>query len=250
MTNNNMIFVANWKMHGNFNDISKVKTVLNLIKNKKYKKIKIIYCPPFTLLKSFSNYFNNTKLNIGAQNCYYKSDYGPYTGNVNAKLIKSAGAKYIILGHSENRNEGETDLLINHKIKSVLKEKLSVIFCVGETIHEKKKKITFQVLKRQISKGLKGIKNTNKIIIAYEPVWSIGSGIIPSRNELEKNIKNINKILKQLKFKNSIKILYGGSVNSKNANEISKIDGIGGLLVGGASLNSKKFVDIIKKTSN
>ena len=141
MTNNNMIFVANWKMHGNFNDISKVKTVLNLIKNKKYKKIKIIYCPPFTLLKSFSNYFNNTKLNIGAQNCYYKSDYGPYTGNVNAKLIKSAGAKYIILGHSENRNEGETDLLINQKIKSVLKEKLSIIFCIGETIDEKKKKL-------------------------------------------------------------------------------------------------------------
>ncbi len=224
MTNNNMIFVANWKMHGNFNDISKVKTVLNLIKNKKYKMIKIIYCPPFTLLKSFSNYFNNTKLNIGAQNCYYKSDYGPYTGNVNAKLIKSTGAKYIILGHSENRNEGETDLLINQKIKSVLKEKLT--------------------------KGLKGIKNTNKIIIAYEPVWSIGSGIVPSRNELEKNIKNIKKILKQFKFKNSVKILYGGSVNSKNANEISKIDGIGGLLVGGASLNSKKFVDIIKKTSN
>ena len=98
--------------------------------------------------------------------------------------------------------------------------------------------------------GLKGIKNTNKIIIAYEPVWSIGSGIVPSRNELEKNIKNIKKILKQFKFKNSVKILYGGSVNSKNANEISKIDGIGGLLVGGASLNSKKFVDIIKKTSN
>ena len=141
-------------------------------------------------------------------------------------------------------------MLINQKIKSVLKEKLSIIFCIGETIDEKKKKITFQVLKRQISKGLKGIKNINKIIIAYEPVWSIGSGIIPSRNELEKNIKNINKILKQLKFKNSIKILYGGSVNSKNANEFSKIDGIGGLLVGGASLNSKKFVDIIKKTSN
>ena len=85
---------------------------------------------------------------------------------------------------------------------------------------------------------------------SYEPIWSIGSGIVPSRNELEKNIKSIKKILKQFKFKNSVKILYGGSVNSKNANEFSKIDGIGGLLVGGASLNSKKFVDIIKKTSN
>ena len=250
MTNNNMIFVANWKMHGKFNDILKVKTVLNLIKNQKYKKIKIIYCPPFTLLKSFSNYFNNSKLHIGAQNCHYKSDYGPYTGNVNAKLIKSAGAKYIILGHSENRIEGETDLIINQKIKSASKEKLNIIFCIGETITEKKKNITFHVLKRQLSKGLKGIKNLNKIIIAYEPVWSIGSGIVPSRNELEKNVKNIKKILKQFKFKNSVNVLYGGSVNPKNANEISKIDGIDGLLVGGASLNSKKFVDIIKKTSN
>ncbi len=237
-------------MHGNFNDILKVKTVLNLIKNHKYKKIKIIYCPPFTLLKSFSNYFKNTKLHTGAQNCHFKSDYGPHTGNVNAKLIKSAGAKYIILGHSENRSEGETDLIINQKIKSVLSEKLNIIFCIGETKAEKKKNITFQVLKRQLSKGLKDIKNINKIIIAYEPVWSIGSGIVPSKNELEKNIKNIKKILKQFKFKKSIKILYGGSVNSKNANEISKIDGIGGLLVGGASLNSKNFVDIIRKTSN
>ena len=115
---------------------------------------------------------------------------------------------------------------------------------------KRKKKITFQVLKKQISKGLKGIKNINKIIIAYEPVWSIGSGIVPSKNELEKNIKNIKKILKQFKFKNPVKILYGGSVNPKNANEISKIVGIDGLLVGGASLNSKKFIDIIKKTSN
>ncbi len=250
MTNNNMIFVANWKMHGNFNDISKVKTVLNLIKNKKFKKIKVIYCPPFTLLQSFSNFFKNTKFCTGAQNCHYKNEYGPYTGNINAKLIKSTGAKYIILGHSENRNEGETDILINQKIKSALKEKLNIIFCIGETKAEKKKKITFQVLKKQLSRGLKNIKKTNKILIAYEPVWSIGSGIVPSKEELENNLKNIKKILRECNFKNTIKILYGGSVNPKNANEISKIDGIGGLLIGGASLNSKKFIDIIKKSSN
>ena len=115
---------------------------------------------------------------------------------------------------------------------------------------EKKRKKTRSVISKQIKLGLNKVKDKSKIFVAYEPVWSIGSGIVPSRNELEKNIKNIKKILKQFKFKNSVKILYGGSVNSKNANEFSKIDGIGGLLVGGASLNSKKFVDIIKKTSN
>ena len=245
-----MIFVANWKMHGIFSDISKVKIVSKLLKNKKYKKLKVVYCPPFTLLKSFSDHYKNTKISVGAQNCYYKSEFGPYTGSINAKLIKNSGAKYVILGHSESRSDGETDKIINHKINAALKENLSIIFCIGETSAEKKKKFTFKVLKKQLHVGLKNIKYLNNIIIAYEPVWSIGSGMVPKMEELQKNVKDIKNILKRLKFKKSLKILYGGSVNSKNVNELDSVKNIDGFLVGGASQDAKKFIDIIKKTYN
>ena len=250
MTNNNMYFIANWKMYGNIADISKSKSVVRLSNLKKFKKTKIIYCPPYTLLNTFYERVKNSNISIGAQNCHSNSEYGAFTGSVNAKLIKSSGAKFVILGHSENRKNGENDLIINKKIHSVLKENLNVIFCIGETLTEKKNKKTYSVLKKQITKGLKGIKKINNIMIAYEPVWSIGTGFIPNNSELLKNISNIKKILKKLKKYSNIKILYGGSVNPKNIRELAQIKAINGFLVGGASLNSKKFIDIIKKTIN
>ena len=245
-----MYFVANWKMYGNTVDINKAISVIKLTKLKKFKKHKIIYCPPYTLLETFYNKIKNSNISIGAQNCHSNSDYGPFTGSINAKLIKSTGAKYIILGHSENRNNGETDLSINKKIHSALKENLKVIFCIGEKLSEKKKKNTYKVLKKQLSNGLKGIKKFENIIVAYEPVWSIGTGIIPKNLELSRNINNIKKILTKLKKSTNIKILYGGSVNSKNANELAQIKEINGFLIGGASLSVKKFIDIIKKSIN
>ncbi len=250
MTNNKMYFVANWKMYGNKADIDKSKSLINLIKNKKYKKNKIIYCPPYTLLKSFYDKVKNTNISIGAQNCHSNYDYGAYTGSINAKLIKSTGAKYIILGHSENRNNGESDSIINKKIHSAIRESLKVIFCIGEKISEKRKNNTYRVLRKQINNGLKGIKKTENIIVAYEPVWSIGTGIIPKNSELSKNINNIKKILYKLKKIKNSKILYGGSVNPKNVKELAKIKEINGFLVGGASLSAKKFIDIIKKSIN
>ena len=250
MTNNNIYFIANWKMHGNIADINKSKSVVRLSNLKKFKKTKIIYCPPYTLLNTFYERVKNSNISIGAQNCHSHSEYGAFTGSVNAKLIKSSGAKFVILGHSENRKNGENDLIINKKIHSVLKENLNVIFCIGETLTEKKNKKTYSVLKKQITKGLKGIKKINNIMIAYEPVWSIGTGYIPNNSELLKNINNIKKILKKFKKSSSIKILYGGSVNPKNIRELAQIKAINGFLVGGASLNSKKFIDIIKKTIN
>jgi len=248
MTNNNMYFIANWKMHGNTADINKSKSVIKLANLKKYKILKIIYCPPFTLLKIFFDKIKNSNVFIGAQNCHSASSYGAYTGSINAKLVKSTGAKYIILGHSENRKSGETDKIINKKIHSALKENLKVIFCIGEKLSEKRKKNTYNILRKQLINGLKGIKKIENIIIAYEPVWSIGTGVVPKNSELTANIRNIKKILYKFKKSKINKVLYGGSVNPNNAKELAKIKEINGFLVGGASLSPKKFIDIIKKS--
>tara|TARA_B100000965_G_scaffold317740_1_gene278351 strand:+ start:218 stop:970 length:753 start_codon:yes stop_codon:yes gene_type:complete len=250
MTNNNIYFIANWKMNGNLADINKSRSVIKLSKLKKYEKKKIIYCPPFTLLNIFYNKVKNSNISIGAQNCHTKTEYGAFTGSINAKLIKSTGAKYIILGHSENRSSGETDSIINEKIHSALKENLKIIFCIGEKLSDKRKKNTIKILRKQINNGLKGIKKFNNIIVAYEPVWAIGTGITPQNSELIKNIKNIKKIFTKLKKSINIKILYGGSVDPKNSKELAKLKEINGFLIGGSSLNTKKFIDIIKKSTN
>tara|TARA_B100000686_G_C16545223_1_gene839516 strand:+ start:33 stop:785 length:753 start_codon:yes stop_codon:yes gene_type:complete len=250
MTNNNMYFIANWKMHGNTRDIERTKPIINLSKQKKYRRHKIIYCPPYTLIRSFYKKIKKSRILLGAQNIHSNIDFGPFTGSINSKLIKMAGAKYVIIGHSENRNQGDTDLIINKKIKSALKENLKVIFCIGEKLLEKKKKITNRILKKQIYLGLSKINKHDNIIISYEPVWSIGTGVIPKNSELIININYIRKILNSLKINSKMKILYGGSVNSANINNLAQINGINGFLVGGASLNPKKFIDIIKKSIN
>jgi triosephosphate isomerase len=159
-------------------------------------------------------------------------------------MLKDAGAKYIILGHSENRQSGENNKLINLKIKNSIKSGLKIIFCIGETLSQKRKKNTNKILSQQIIQGLKNIKNKKNIIIAYEPVWAIGSGLIPKNSEIFEIVKFIKN-----KVKGS-KVLYGGSVNSKNINLLKKIDNVDGFLVGGASQNSNNFIDIIKKTFN
>ena len=147
-----MYFVANWKMYGNTRDIERSNSVVKLTKLKKYKNHKIIYCPPYTLLKIFYDKIKKSRVIIGAQNCHSNSEFGPFTGSINSKLIKSTGAKYVIIGHSENRKQGDTDIDINKKIKSSLKENLKVIFCIGEKITEKKKNNTYSVLKKKIRK--------------------------------------------------------------------------------------------------
>ena len=165
-------------------------------------------------------------------------------------MIKNLGAKYIIIGHSENRAAGDTDSTINKKIYSALKSNLSVIFCIGETLSQKRKKLTNTILKSQIINGLRNLKTNKKIILAYEPVWSIGSGLIPKNSELLKNILFIKKILKKISMLKNTKILYGGSVNPKNIKVLNNIDELDGYLIGGASQNSKKLIDIVKKTFN
>ena len=247
---NKILFIANWKMFGDLNSVKSIKSVVNLSKKKNYKNAKIIYCPPYTLLNYFVIKTRKTNLDVGAQNCHYEINTGPYTGSISSTMIKKLGAKYVIIGHSENRSNGETNTQINKKIHSAILSNLNVIFCIGENLFEKRNKKTNKILKQQIDLGLKKIKKIDKIIFAYEPVWSIGTGKVLTNKELTKQVINIKKIIKN-KFKNQkTKIIYGGSVNNQNINNLKQIKEINGFLIGGASQNSKKFIDIIKKTIN
>ena len=249
MTNNNIIFIANWKMNGEKRNISDINNTIDFLKKSKTNKYQIIYCPPFTLLSTIKTLVKKSKIKVGAQNLYHLRDYGPYTGSINSKLIKSTGADYVIIGHSENRNL-ETNKIINKKIEVALKEKLKVIFCIGETLNEKKNKKTNIILRKQITEALRNIKKINNIIFAYEPRWAIGTGKIPKLSDLKKNFKYISKIIANLKKNQKINIIYGGSVNAQNANELIKIRDLKGFLIGSASLRSKNFIDIIKKSTN
>jgi len=237
-------------MFGDVKSINSLNKVIKISKSRKFNKAKIIYCPPYTLLNTFVTRLKKTKINVGAQNCHQSRSTGAFTGYINSKMIKNIGCNYIIIGHSENRIDGETDSLINKKIKAALKNNLKILFCIGENAKEKRTKKTKKILTNQLKRGLKKIKNIKNIIIAYEPAWSIGTGMIPNNNELFDNIMLIKKFLrKNFKCKNS-KVLYGGSVNPNNIKNLSVIDQIDGFLVGGASRNSNKFIDIIKKTFN
>ena len=233
-------------MFGDLKTLNSLDKVIKFLKANKKNKFKLIYCPPNTLIRPLSKRLKNTNIEVGAQNSHENENSGPYTGHVNSKMLKNVGAKYVILGHSENRQEGENDKLINLKIKSAIKAGLKVIFCIGETLKEKRNKNTNQVLARQINNGLKLINNKSNIIIAYEPVWSIGTGVIPKSEDLKKSVSFIKSKFR----KKSPKVLYGGSVNANNITELKNISMIDGFLIGGASQDSKKFIDIIKKTYN
>ena len=244
MTNKYMYFVANWKMFGDLRSLKSLKKVINFVNRIKQKKFKLVYCPPSTLIYPLVKKFKKSSIEVGAQNCNENEYYGAFTGQLNSTMLKGVGAKYVILGHSEIRNLGETDDMINKKIKSAIKSGLKIIFCIGETIIEKRKKVTKKILLKQIKKGLNKVNNKKKILIAYEPVWAIGSGLIPKDTEL---FETINFIKSRVK---GAKVLYGGSVNSKNINNLKNIDNIDGFLIGGASQNSNNLIDIIKKTYN
>ena len=239
-----MYFIANWKMYGNLSSLNTLNKVIKFSKSKEINKGRLIYCPPYTLIGSFSKKFKNCQIGIGGQNCHENESYGAYTGSVNAYMLKNIGAHFVIIGHSENREKGENDRLINLKIKSALKAKLKIIFCIGETLSEKRKKKTKSILSKQIKVGLDGIKDKSKIFIAYEPVWAIGTGLVPKSMDLLNTINFIkSKFIGKLP-----KVLYGGSVNPQNIKNLKEINNIDGFLIGGASQNAKKFIDIVKKT--
>ncbi len=240
-------FIGNWKMFG----VPKSINILNKInsfnsKDKNRKKYRVIITPPFTLIQAYAKHFSNKKISIGSQNCYQKDQFSSNTAAVSPFMIKKVGGKYTLVGHSDNRSEGDTNEMLKDKVKFSLKNNLKVVFCIGENKKDKKNKKTFSVLKKQITKVLDSKININYIIVAYEPIWSIGTGKIPSQKDLKKTIIFIKKVLKGVFKKKSPPVLYGGSVDGNNVEIFKEIKEIDGFLIGGASKSAKKFIDIIK----
>ena len=235
--------IANWKMNGQKDSYKLVKSISNYCQKMKRKTSKVVICPPFTLLSELIK--KEKKIKFGGQDCHYKSE-GAYTGSISANMLKTINCQYVILGHSERRiYQKETSQELNLKIQSAIKSNLTVIYCIGEKLEEIKKRNI--ILKKQLSSLPKNI-DPKKIIIAYEPVWAIGTGKVPSLNDINKiheKIRHILSNLVSLRFSKHVSILYGGSVNAVNSADILNLDHVDGALVGGASLKSKEFCKII-----
>ena len=238
--------VANWKM--NFNS-SETKSFLENWEKKDLinKEIKTIFCPSFTELNTTAKLLQNSNSELGAQNVYYESN-GAYTGEISCRMLKELGCQWVIIGHSERRSIfGETDEMVCNKLDKLTSENMYPIVCIGETKVERENGKTEEVLSRQLSvafENQKG-KNIENTIVAYEPVWAIGTGITATIDMILEAHQCIRNIFNTNGFNgNEISILYGGSVTNENAAELSNITDVDGFLVGGASLDVEKFFAI------
>ncbi len=241
------IIIANWKM----NPISFIEAdnLISTIKKglKKKEDMRIIICPPSIFISKIKK---NKSFELGIQNIFWE-DKGAYTGEISSKIAKNFGVDYAIIGHSERRKYfKETDEIVNVKMKSVLKNGLSPILCIGETLKEKNQDLASDVIITQLEKAFTDINKSKvlNIIVAYEPIWAIGSGIVPSTDEIMSAVLLIRKIISKLYDRptaEKVSILYGGSVNSQNALDFVDKTRADGLLIGSVSLNGSEFVRIV-----
>ena len=241
------IIAGNWKMNGKLENLLEIKKISNEFAR---SKIEIIICPPFTLLSAASEIAKNVYL--GAQNLHPESE-GAFTGEISADMLVDLGVKYSIIGHSERRNEhNETNEIVARKVKISLEKKLQTIICIGETELQRKENSTLEILEQQLLESLTNNTNSEKLIVAYEPIWAIGTGLIPEVSEISKIHDFLRVRLVELYGSNAstIPLLYGGSVNGSNASEIFNVNNVNGALVGGASLSFEKFAPIIRAIEN
>ena len=238
------LIVANWKM--NFFYKQAYNFCKKIISKKKQIKNNFIICPPSSLIFRLSNKFR--QINFGAQDCSAVNEFGAYTGDINTKMLKDINCKYTLIGHSERRElYKEDESLISLKILSALKSNIKPILCVGENLNQKRRGDTKKILKYQLNKVLLKKKEFKKVIIAYEPVWAIGTGKTPSIEDISNTILYIKNVLaKKSSIYKNVLVLYGGSVNTNNSKLFLNNINIDGLLVGGASLIFNSFFSMLK----
>ncbi|MFH1440887.1 MAG: triose-phosphate isomerase [Candidatus Omnitrophota bacterium] len=247
------IIAGNWKL---YKTIKEGQELVNALKRELYKleNIDIVVCPPYTLLSYLADMLISSNISLGAQDVYWQ-DEGAFTGEVSPEMLKDAGCKFVIIGHSERRQFfGETNETVNKKIKAVLNHGVTPIVCIGESLAEREQAKTFDVLTDHLKNGLTGIeaKDALKLVIAYEPVWAIGTGKTATPVQAQEAHKFIRGLLEKLYNKeaaDAIRIQYGGSVRPENIDELMRQPDIDGALVGGASLKVDLFSAIVKKSS-
>ncbi len=244
------IVAGNWKMNKNLKEgLNLAQNVSSLAKNKTNDRI-VILCTPFIHLDEVSKIVNNTTVFLGAQNCASEAS-GAYTGEISAEMIASTGAKYVIIGHSERRTIfNEQDDTLNKKVKLALENNLIPIFCIGELLEEREQNIQESVIRKQLEKGIFDLSENdfNKLIIAYEPVWAIGTGKTATPEQAQEMHKFIREQIAEKYSKDiadNTTILYGGSCKPSNAAELFINPDVDGGLIGGASLKADDFLGIV-----
>ncbi len=242
-----MIIAGNWKMN---KDPKEAVEFVSQIKNQiDIDESDVVLCVPFVDLVPVVDCLKDTNIKVGAQNVFYENS-GAYTGEISADMLKQAGASYVIIGHSERRALfGETDSVVNKKILKALDSGLKPILCVGETLEQRQNNVTFELIGMQIKNALIGVSSDDakNIVIAYEPIWAIGTGKTATSFQAQEVCCHIRKVLAQIYSQDvadSVRIQYGGSVNAKNATELFGMLDIDGGLVGGASLK-EDFISIV-----
>lgn len=242
------LVAGNWKMNTLADDsVGLAKGVASASND--FGNTEVLLCPPFIWIQSVKLAIDGTPVKLGAQNLYWE-DKGPYTAEISGPMLKSAACEYIIIGHSERRQYfGETDETVNKRLKKAIEHGLLPIVCLGENLDERESGKTADVIKEQFAKGFDGFTDFDKIVIAYEPVWAIGTGKTATPEQAQEIHELLRGLLKEVtKSADDIRILYGGSVKPGNAAELISKPDIDGFLVGGASLKAVDFNGIIKAT--
>lgn len=248
------LVAGNWKMYKTPTEATQLARELKE-KLKELNGVKVVICPPFSSLGNVKKELTSGKISVGAQNCHWDEE-GAYTGEVSAKMLADVGCEYVIIGHSERRNFfRETDEIINMKLKQVLKEGLTPILCLGETWQEREAGNTEKVIEDQLKKGLNGIAKelVLRVVLAYEPVWAIGSGKNATLDQARQAHQFLRKLISDLygpEIAEQILIIYGGSVSPENARELLQAEEVDGALVGGASLKTDQFIKIVTAAKN